>query len=292
MKKYLWRIGLLLVCGVFVTTHFLRGADFAGHPELDQPKVTEAAAFLKEMISREVDSVADQLSQIKKVMGLLGEEHYATGMLESLILEQASNPMTVPVMRERLLEVHESITFRPVKEADVPVGFPVFTPVHHIEVKEYPVYRLARVEMEGSDNNAFFSLFNHIKRNDIAMTAPVQIDYKPEPGSEEEQSMAFLYGDTGIGVLGSEAGNKEIMVDDIPGHLAVSVGVRGRMNDEAVSQAEEKLRSWLKEKSSEYQAAGPLRKMGYNSPFIPRMMQYFEVQIPVEKVAKSQNTGE
>jgi hypothetical protein len=32
--------------------------------------------------------------------------------------------------------------------------------------------------------------------------------------------------------------------------------------------------------------AGPMRVMGYNSPFVPRDLNFFEVQIPV-KAAKA-----
>ncbi len=36
--------------------------------------------------------------------------------------------------------------------------------------------------------------------------------------------------------------------------------------------------------SNQYTAAGPLRVTGYNSPFVPRDKNFFEVQIPLKAV--------
>lgn len=36
---------------------------------------------------------------------------------------------------------------------------------------------------------------------------------------------------------------------------------------------------------SQYEQSGPVRVMGYNSPFVARDRQFFEVQIPVREVA-------
>ncbi len=76
----------------------------------------------------------------------------------------------------------------------LPEGYPAPTPPGAIELKTYPSLRRAefRAETNNSDigmNVAFFPLFNHIKRRDIAMTSPVEMDYsglsvtgKPLPG--------------------------------------------------------------------------------------------------------------
>jgi len=55
------------------------------------------------------------------------------------------------------------------------------------------------------------------------------------------------------------------------------------MTKEAVSRAKQELTSWLESHRGQYEANGPLRKMGYNSPFVPNQQSYFEVQIPVRK---------
>jgi hypothetical protein len=42
--------------------------------------------------------------------------------------------------------------------------------------------------------------------------------------------------------------------------------------------------AWLKE-HPEWKAAGDLRTLAYNSPFVPGLMKYSEAQIPIEPTA-------
>jgi hypothetical protein len=42
-----------------------------------------------------------------------------------------------------LKNIVEDLRFRPIAEADLPVGFPPCTPVGEVEVKRYPGYRAA-----------------------------------------------------------------------------------------------------------------------------------------------------
>ena len=68
------------------------------------------------------------------------------------------------------------------REAKLPQDFPPPGPVGQVVIKDYPPYRLARLRAteagrSGSPNEMLMPLFNHIKRNDIAMTAPVEIEY-------------------------------------------------------------------------------------------------------------------
>lgn len=171
--------------------------------------------------------------------------------------------------------------FKPTIEAEMPQGFPGHTPVGTIEVKTYPAYRKA----SAAGATAFWKLFAHISSNDIAMTAPVEITYgQPDEQQRGESSMAFLYGRPDMG----EAGPKGLVeVDDVQAMTVVSIGVRGAHTTAAVEEARRQLRTWLDERADEYRAAGPLRVMGYNSPMVPAERRFFEVQIPVEKVAAS-----
>jgi hypothetical protein len=41
---------------------------------------------------------------------------------------------------------------------------------------------------------------------------------------------------------------------------------------------------FLDENKAKYEIAGPLRVMGYNSPFVPQEKNFFEVQIPLKPV--------
>lgn len=170
----------------------------------------------------------------------------------------------------------EDQAFTPIKEAEMPEGFPNYTPVGEVELKEYPAYRKATAD---SGSAAFWTLFFHIKKNDIAMTAPVEMTYsKTDAGRAREESMAFLYGDSGLGEPGPDG---RVAVVDVQPMTVLSIGVRGPRTAKAVTEARERLDAWLEANRDRYVADGPLRVMGYNSPFVPREKNFFEVQIPV-----------
>lgn len=222
---------------------------------------------------------------------LLGEGHYASGMLEQLQkqVDRAETPaVRHRLLREGLTRVQESLAFRPILEAKLPAGYPAPTPLHQIEVKQLPACRLARVEMDRpgrtGENSSFYSLFNHIKRNDIAMTAPVEIEYGERGTTDAARSMAFLYRSTELGTVGEDPRDPHVQVIDVPELTVLSIGCRGEMNDQAVAAAEQKLNQWLQENADRYTQSGPLRKLGYNSPFMPSFLKYFEVLLPVTPV--------
>jgi hypothetical protein len=91
--------------------------------------------------------------------------------------------------------------------------------------------------------------------------------------------MAFLYGDPDLGSTGRQG---RVDVVDVKAKEVASIGVRGTRTREKVAAAKQQLLTWL-EQSKTYTADGDLRVMAYNSPFIPRDRQFFEVQIPVGK---------
>lgn len=165
--------------------------------------------------------------------------------------------------------------FRPIKEAELPEGFPGYTPVGTIEVKQYPAMRKAAAD----GSNRFWALFRHIKANNVAMTAPVEMrmgDAKAPTGREE--SMAFFYERADQGTPGAAGG---VTVVDDEALTVVSIGCRGRRTAESVEKARRQLLEWIDARSDQYEIAGPLRVMGYNSPFVPANRQFYEVQIPV-----------
>jgi hypothetical protein len=172
--------------------------------------------------------------------------------------------------------VGADLAFTPIIEADLPRGFPRPTPVGEIEVKHYPAYRMAWTESGGA---AFWSLLRHIKRENIAMTAPVQMDFREgETGRPSERSMAFLYGEPDWGKAGSDGA---VRVDDVDPMTFVSLGLRGKRTRESLMDDRSRLTEWLAANSARYERAGELRVMGYNSPFVPAARRYYEVQIPV-----------
>lgn len=165
--------------------------------------------------------------------------------------------------------------FQPIKEAELPAGFPKYTPIGQIEVKHYPAHRKA----SASGATEFWALFRHIKQNNVSMTAPVEMDYgDPRVDRTKQQSMSFFYERPDQGATGKQGG---VEVVDVPAMQVVSIGCRGRQTSRAVDEAREKLLKYLAESKDRYTIAGPMRVMGYNSPFVPRDRNFFEVQIPV-----------
>jgi hypothetical protein len=170
--------------------------------------------------------------------------------------------------------------FTPIKEAEMPAGFPGYTPVGQIEVKEYPAYRKA----SASGAAEFWTLFRHIKQNNVTMTAPVEMDYGDyRADTPKNRAMSFLYERPDQGKAGKQ-GSVEVI--DVPAMQVASIGCRGSQTSSALAEAREKLMKYLAENKDKYTAAGPMRVMGYNSPFVPRDRNFFEVQIPV-KASKS-----
>lgn len=171
--------------------------------------------------------------------------------------------------------------FQPIKEAEMPKGFPGYTPVGKIEIKHYPAYRKASTSGMGE----FWTLFQHIKQNNVTMTAPVEMDYgDPRAAKNKERSMAFLYERPDQGSAGKQ-GNVEVI--DVPAMTVISIGCRGSRTTAAIAEAREKLVKWLDERKGDYVSAGSMRLWGYNSPFVPRDKNFFEVQIPVKPVTAS-----
>lgn len=168
--------------------------------------------------------------------------------------------------------------FKPIIEAEMPSGFPEVTPVREVQIKRYPAYRKALAD--ASANRAFWTLFSHIKRNDVSMTAPVEMAYA-DRDRPAEATMAFLYGRSDLGVAGRQ-GNVEVI--DVPPMVVVSTGVRGPRTEESVAKARDRLNAWLEANQEQYTAAGQLRVMAYNSPFVPRNRNYFEVEIPIQPI--------
>ena len=174
------------------------------------------------------------------------------------------------------------------KEAKLPAGFPAPGPVGEIIVKEYPAYRLARIQrgeggVQGGPNVMFRPLFNHIRRNDIAMTAPVEMGYPEhvEPG-DGATSMAFLYGEPSWGTSGADAADQRVVVEDVPAMTVLSIGVRGGYTDANFAKAISKLEAWVQQREDEVCVVGPPRYLAYNSPFVLGFLKYGEVQLPVE----------
>lgn len=202
---------------------------------------------------------------------------------EKASVAAASEAAAAAALRSALQEADDVLSFRPLMEAKLPHGFPEPTPVGEIHVKRYPAYRLARASMPGraSEGRAFFTLFEHITRNGVEMTAPVELTYGAATSDRPQgEAMAFLYESIRLGKTGKDGA---VTVVDVPAMTAVSIGVRGNYTEDKIADAQERLQRWLEENRERYERAGPLRVMGYNSPMVPAARRYAEVQIPIRE---------
>jgi hypothetical protein len=179
-------------------------------------------------------------------------------------------------------------------EAKLPEGFPAAGPVNEVIVKTYPAHRLARVRAEGGGNGMFMKLFRHIERNEIAMTAPVEMSWQPAAPDhagtpapavgKEPAAMAFMYAKPSIGAAGADPEDPRVIVEDIPEIKVVSIGLRGGYDKATFDRGAKLLEAWLTT-HPEWRSAGGLRALAYNSPFVPGFAKYSEVQLPIEAAA-------
>lgn len=209
-------------------------------------------------------------------------------------MAKTSNPTTQPSSGEQTTAAAEGVsvedtatagTRKPpfmVREAKLPEGFPQPGPTGQVVFKRYPAYRAAWATVatakESNSNSLFGSLFKHIQRNKIAMTAPVEMGYDRDTTTAGPVSMAFMYADTRMGKLGEDQG---VLVKDNPAIDVLSVTVRGSYSSKTYEAAVTQLKAYAAEHAQLYEVAGPPRVLGYNSPFVPWFLRVSEVQLPV-----------
>ena len=160
-------------------------------------------------------------------------------------------------------------------------------------MKKYPAYRSAVTKANkatvSSGDLMFFSLFNHIQRNKVEMTAPVINTFKTPrmietPGAKGEVTMEFVYRSPKEGKAGPDGPSVEVV--DHPARSFVCLGFQGgNMSDNQMREAVATLRKWLDEHKGEWVEDGPPRRLGYHGPMTPAAQRLWEVQVPV-KAAK------
>ena len=170
--------------------------------------------------------------------------------------------------------------FKPLIEAPLPAGFPAPGPVGEAVLKEYPKYRAARAEGRAS----FWTLFNHIKKNKIAMTAPVEMAVSDNGDVLRQQGMAFLYASPELGRTGSDG---RVDVVDLEPARVFSYGIRGPMTDAKIRAAKDAITERLAQESTTWRRDGEWRLLGYNSPMVPAARRFWELQVPVARVAEA-----
>jgi hypothetical protein len=157
-----------------------------------------------------------------------------------------------------------------VDEAPLPQGWPLPGPYDQVAEKKYPAYRAAFTNGKG-ETSAFWTLFAHIKKNDIPMTAPVEM--KMEGEDFQQSSMAFLYQNGKVGSVGPNGAKVEVR--DVPATTTLSYTWQGNDSKENITKARTALETELAERKTE---AKGFRLLGYNGPSTPRTKRTWELQ--------------
>lgn len=206
----------------------------------------------------------------------------------------------------------------------LPDGYPAPTPPNAVEIKTYPPVRRAefaapdrlKAKPDSGMSTGFWPLFNHIKKRDIAMTSPVEMDYNDVgPGPKKEGippdaaaraeamadeslregeasrtadgwTMSFLYRSADLGPVG-EDGN--VVVVDKPQVTMVAIGIQGGYSKDKIEKGVQALEAWLASQDV-WEAAGPARAMYYNGPEKWAWDKWSEAQLPIR--LKAAETGQ
>lgn len=158
-----------------------------------------------------------------------------------------------------------------VDEAPLPVGWPQPGPYNKVTVKSYPAYRAAFTDKTG-ESLAFWTLFLHIKRKDIPMTAPVEMPMADEDGKLKQAGMAFLYQNDEVGEKGADGSKVE--VKDIPAETVLSFTWQGPDSKTNIATARSLLDAALTDRKKQ---AKSFRLLGYNGPGTPRDKRTWEL---------------
>jgi hypothetical protein len=169
-------------------------------------------------------------------------------------------------------------------ETPLPEGYPPPTPPGALEIKRYPGVRRAEIDGTGrSSNVGFMPLFRHIQRNEIAMTAPVEMDYplKAETASATgEWTMSFLYRTPDLHPVGTDEADPRIRIRDVEEMTVLSLGGRGTYDPSRILRDVTTLNEWIAQ-HPEWERAGDPRALLYNGPNMRPWMNWLEVQVPV-----------
>jgi hypothetical protein len=163
-----------------------------------------------------------------------------------------------------------------VDEAPLPVGWPKPGPYNEVSEKSYPGYRAAFTENNG-ESVAFWTLFLHIKRKDIPMTAPVEMPMADANGDLKQAGMAFLYQNDGVGETGPDGSKVE--VKDVPAEKVLSYTWQGTDSKANIATARARLATALADRKKQ---AKSFRMLGYNGPGTPRDKRTWELQAVIE----------
>lgn len=159
-----------------------------------------------------------------------------------------------------------------VDEAPMPAGWPDPGPYDEVAEKNYPAYRAAFTDGKG-ETSSFWTLFMHIKENDIPMTAPVEMAMEEDGDRLSQSGMAFLY-ENGK-VEPKERDGTKVEIRDVPAAKVLSYAWQGDDSKKNVAHAREQLEAELAKRDLESEG---FRLLGYNGPGTPRDKRTWELQ--------------
>jgi hypothetical protein len=159
-----------------------------------------------------------------------------------------------------------------VNEAPLPEQWPAPGPYNEVVKKSYPAYRAAFTNGKG-ETSSFWTLFTHIKKNDIPMTAPVEMAMEKDDGKLNQAGMAFLYQNGKVGTKGPDG--TKVEVRDVPQAQALSYAWQGDDSKENIAKARSALEENIEQQKIE---STGFRLLGYNGPGTPRSKRTWELQ--------------
>ena len=172
------------------------------------------------------------------------------------------------------LQAEEAVENKPryVDEAPLPEGWPQPGPYDEVAEKRYPGYRAAFTDGKG-ETSSFWTLFLHIKKNDIPMTAPVEMPMVDKDGTLRESGMGFLY-QNGRVEPKQRDGNK-VEIRDVAAARVLSYAWQGDDSKKNVAHARSQLEAELEKRKL---ADKGFSLLGYNGPGTPRDRKTWELQ--------------
>ena len=158
-------------------------------------------------------------------------------------------------------------------EAPLPKGWPTPGPYDLVSEKKFPAYRAAYTP--GSwQNFAFMRLFKHIKRKDIPMTSPVEMEMEENNENLKMKSMGFMYQNTDVGKTGKDG--EKVEVRDVPAMKTLCYTWQGKNSSKNRKIAKDALDAELKKLGL---AGEDYRILGYNSPGVPNAKKTWEMLV-------------
>lgn len=215
------------------------------------------------------------------------------GYLADECLRRAENEGSA-AEKVRILEgcvkrIRKTTDFKPIMEAEMPQGFPEPSAPELLRTKHYPAFRMVRAPVTpGRLRDSFRAIHRHLKENWIHPTVPAIMQLEATSAEQGHSVVREIF--AGFGYYEPAEGpalrKGQLEVLDVPAMTVVSIAGKGGYSSKHYTRALCELEAWLSKHGDEFERAGPMRVLAYNSPFIPSFMKYYEVQIPVRPIGQ------